>query len=393
MQAPIEDKHLNKLGFENNKLKALFPIDKNKLDKIKQQPWAFSCLCGNYCIQDFNAVKKNMNKSCGCLKYNRNKFSTVLKAFKYSLKRDYKITAIGYDSRTRDWSIKCLTCGVEKNNANVYENLYEGRKFCKCASNYVGNYEYVKEEIITKLPYTTWLLDKVPESYTTKRDLRINLSCKVCDYKTDMSFNNFIKGRGCYNCANKATTQRLSKDLSYFIEKSISKHGGRYDYSKVVYNKCREPVEIVCEKHGEFWQSPDNHYNKGKGCPHCKKERLRHVHFHKHKVEDNKEVYRELPSGVYIMSVGEYTKLGLSVNAVKRSKEVRNCSKLPVEVIHYRELDMYNAFKLEYFLHDHFEEFNPEKEVIFDGHTECFILNTEQIEEAKSLIDSWEVLV
>lgn len=392
MQEPIEDKHLNKLGFENNKLKALFPIDKEKLGKDKQQFWAFACSCGNYCVQDFNLVKTGKNKSCGCLMYNRNKFSTTLKAFKFSIKRDYKINKIGYDSRTRDWSLECLNCGVEKDNLTIYENLYMGRKFCKCSSNYKGDYNFVKDQILNHEPNTTWKVKDIPTTYTTKKDLRISLECKKCHHKVDMLFGNYIRNKGCQGCSDIALANRLSKNLSYFMEKSIEKHGDRYDYSKVVYKMCRDPVEIICEKHGEFWQSPDNHYNKGKGCPKCRNERLKYVSFHKNKVEENKVIYKELPSGVYVMSVGDYTKLGLSVNADKRSKEIKNKSKLPVDILHYRELDMYNAFKLEHSLHKHFKDFNPEKEVTFDGHTECFILDDNQIKEAIKIIDEWTVL-
>lgn len=392
LQLPIQDSHIGKINFKNNKLIALFPIDKDKLLKTTKQPWAFACSCGNYCIQNYGSVKRGTNKSCGCLMPNKNKFSTVLKAFKYSLKSDYKITKIGTHSRTRDWSLKCVTCGVEKSKLAIYENLYEGRKFCECSTCYKGDYDFVKKQVLDHEPNTTWKVMDIPKDYTTKKDYRIGLECKICGHNVNMLFGNYIRNKGCQGCSDRALAERLSKNLSYFMEKSIEKHGDRYNYSKVIYNKCREPVEIICSKHGSFWQSPDNHYNKGKGCPKCKNERLKYVSFHKAKVEENKLVYKDLPSGVYVMSVGDYTKLGLSVNPEKRAKEVKNNSKLPVEVLHYRELDMYNSFHLEYFLHKHFKNFNPEKEFIFDGHTECFTLDSEQVEEAISLINKWEVL-
>lgn len=55
-----------------------------------------------------------------------------------------------------------------------------------------------------------------------------------------------------------------------FIEKSILKHGHKYDYSKVQYIDMRTPVIIICPKHGEFSQFPYNHV-KGAGCSLCNK--------------------------------------------------------------------------------------------------------------------------
>lgn len=53
-----------------------------------------------------------------------------------------------------------------------------------------------------------------------------------------------------------------------FIEKAIVKHGYTYDYSKVEYRNSKYKVEIICIKHGSFWQQPDNHLC-GKGCAKC----------------------------------------------------------------------------------------------------------------------------
>ncbi len=53
-----------------------------------------------------------------------------------------------------------------------------------------------------------------------------------------------------------------------FIERANKVHGGKYDYSKVEYVNCKTKVCIICPEHGEFWQTPDNHY-RGQGCPKC----------------------------------------------------------------------------------------------------------------------------
>lgn len=57
-------------------------------------------------------------------------------------------------------------------------------------------------------------------------------------------------------------------DLEYFIEKSNIKHNNKYDYSKTVYTKGYNQVIIICPIHGEFLQTPDIHIYKS-GCPKC----------------------------------------------------------------------------------------------------------------------------
>ena len=57
-----------------------------------------------------------------------------------------------------------------------------------------------------------------------------------------------------------------------FISKSQLKHCGQnYDYGKVIYLNNKTPVCIVCPKHGEFLQTPNDHID-GCGCPICGKE-------------------------------------------------------------------------------------------------------------------------
>ena len=59
--------------------------------------------------------------------------------------------------------------------------------------------------------------------------------------------------------------------VKQFIEKAKQVHGDKYDYSKVEYVNNHTKVCIICPKHGEFWQKPAHHVNRGDGCPSCRK--------------------------------------------------------------------------------------------------------------------------
>ena len=74
--------------------------------------------------------------------------------------------------------------------------------------------------------------------------------------------------QGCPECAKSERINRQLLPVSSVIERFISVHGDKYDYSQVNYVGMHTPVSIVCPIHGAFQQSPHSH-QKGRGCPQC----------------------------------------------------------------------------------------------------------------------------
>ena len=72
---------------------------------------------------------------------------------------------------------------------------------------------------------------------------------------------------GCYKCSVES---RADKRRSYesFLQKAKQIHGDKYDYSKVNYINLKTKVCIICPKHGETWQTPQDHLNSF-GCKYC----------------------------------------------------------------------------------------------------------------------------
>jgi hypothetical protein len=60
-------------------------------------------------------------------------------------------------------------------------------------------------------------------------------------------------------------------NVTKWLKKVNTVHGGKYDYSSVVYVKAHEKVNITCKKHGVFIQTPTDHAT-GRGCPKCANE-------------------------------------------------------------------------------------------------------------------------
>lgn len=76
--------------------------------------------------------------------------------------------------------------------------------------------------------------------------------------------SNHLLGRGCRKCYDES----MYDDKDSFIEKAVSIHGDKYDYSAVEYVSSKVPVKIICPEHGMFEQRPTVHL-QGHGCPLC----------------------------------------------------------------------------------------------------------------------------
>lgn len=74
---------------------------------------------------------------------------------------------------------------------------------------------------------------------------------------------NHIKGRGCPSCGSKKYS---NNDVITLFKQE---HNNLYDYSKVDYINMNTKIEIICSKHGSFFQKPKDHIHRKHGCPKC----------------------------------------------------------------------------------------------------------------------------
>jgi len=102
------------------------------------------------------------------------------------------------------------------------------------------------------------------------QNTKVTLICPKHD-KFDQWCGHLTQGIGCQKCSMKKQIEKMIKPLHKFVSQADVVHGGKYDYSKVVYNGAKNNVEIVCHDHGSFFMTPDNHINGGNGCKECGK--------------------------------------------------------------------------------------------------------------------------
>ena len=124
--------------------------------------------------------------------------------------------------------------------------------------------------------------------------------------------NDHKGGQGCIKCSyEKPKYNQLNTEL--VINKFKNVHGERYEYSKVNYINNYTPVIIICKKHGEFKQSPANHF-KGKNCILCSYEDIKvkktrsqkyiidkFINVHNNRYDYSKVVYKSYQEKVIII--------------------------------------------------------------------------------------------
>lgn len=80
--------------------------------------------------------------------------------------------------------------------------------------------------------------------------------------------NHLHNKQGCPKCGNENISKALIENAGEFIDRLAKIHNNLYDYSKVNYKGRQVKIEIICKKHGSFYQRANNHF-RGTGCPHC----------------------------------------------------------------------------------------------------------------------------
>lgn len=141
---------------------------------------------------------------------------------------------------------ECLKCSYEKRGKKL---LSTNHKFIEKAKKVHGD----------KYDYS----NVVYENAKTK----VRISCPKHGNFYQLP-SSHLAGKTCKKCADEMRNINNTKTNDEFIEKSKIIHKNKYCYDKVDYLNAKTNVRIICEKHGEFLCTPNNHL-RGKGCPKC----------------------------------------------------------------------------------------------------------------------------
>lgn len=96
----------------------------------------------------------------------------------------------------------------------------------------------------------------------TCNGVKIKLICPIHGVFEKNILDALYKKSGCGQCSGNSKS-----NLKEAIIKFKNKHGNKYDYSKSIYINNRTKICIICYRHGEFFQTPNDHLYYG--CSKC----------------------------------------------------------------------------------------------------------------------------
>lgn len=105
-----------------------------------------------------------------------------------------------------------------------------------------------------------------------KKTKQVNITCRIHG-EFLQSFYVHIAGHGCMKCIEDKNRLRATP-IDKIIEKARAVHGNRYDYSMVDTPGIKFPMKIICKDHGLFIQSGEAHIHAQQNCPQCADTRL-----------------------------------------------------------------------------------------------------------------------
>ena len=161
-----------------------------------------------------------------------------------------------------------ITCPIHGDFYQLPSSHIYGKGCSKCGDiSKVQKQSYTTEQFINKA------IEKHGNKYDYSKVNYINSKHQViigCPIHGDfLQFpDKHLYGYGCRKCADNYTANIRRKTTEQFINEAIQIHGMRYDYSKVNYTGIWNKIEIICNEHGSFFQSPRKHL-LGHGCPKC----------------------------------------------------------------------------------------------------------------------------
>jgi predicted nucleic acid-binding Zn-ribbon protein len=130
----------------------------------------------------------------------------------------------------------------------------------------------------TKIKDTNWFINRAKNIHGDTYDYsksdykgkesQIEIICSIHGSFWQLA-GNHIHGAGCLKCGQDKIKKSLTFTTQDFIENAKKVHGNKYDYSKVNYISSGKKVEIICPKHGSFFQKPNSHTTIKSGCPKC----------------------------------------------------------------------------------------------------------------------------
>lgn len=158
----------------------------------------------------------------------------------------------------------------------VFEQVASTHYYSECGCPLCGRVVSAKKQTSNEENF----IKRVKEIHGNKYDYsnvnyinantHIDVFCNIHKELFKITPSHHLDGQGCKKCKYGTLSNKFRMSKEKFIEKSINVHGDIYDYSNVNYINAHTKVEIICFKHGSFFQTYNHHVHSKRGCPKCK---------------------------------------------------------------------------------------------------------------------------
>lgn len=169
---------------------------------------------------------------------------------------------------TRSYNKVVIICRTHGEFIQVASSHASGHGCCKCGKINMGyKARLTTDAFIEKAKnkhgnrYDYSLVDY------TRTDHKIKIICSIHGIFEQNPYNH-LNGAGCHKCSRVTAYNKNVKKIDQFLQEAILIHGYKYNYSKVKYVRSGDKIEIICPKHGSFFQAPISH-TRGFGCLEC----------------------------------------------------------------------------------------------------------------------------
>jgi len=275
-----------------------------------------------------------------------------------------------------------LTCPVHGDfQVTPNSHLSTQRSGCqKCAKrHHYSQQEFIEEAIkIHKNKY-----DYSNVTYINNK-IKIEIICPEHGSFFQLPVVHTRNGGGCKKCAAGQAGSYHKKNTAWFIETAVSIHGTKYNYASTTYKRYHDKVEIICPEHGSFFQTAGSHLHNRSGCPMCSYRDYEGGYGIK-RFANHPEI-KNNPAVLYVVRVHNDQETFVKVGITQKTIDERLTGRLPYsyDVIGTVSGRLYNLFLVEQAVKKQLKLQKYRPSIKFNGHTECF--NVETLSELCQLV-------
>lgn len=194
-------------------------------DTIQKGSWCPDCQ--KITIEDAQNLARSKGGEC----LSKGKFINCKSDLEWKCANNHQWLACYNNVRNKTW---CFECSLNRKRLTLSEaKQLAANKNGKCLSE---NYKNTKTNLMWQCEF---------------------------NHIWEARLDHVKKNHWCPDCAGR---RKLS--IERFLDKVYLVHDDEYNYDKVVIIDSKTDIIITCKKHGDFFQTYNNHLS-GQGCPDC----------------------------------------------------------------------------------------------------------------------------